>query len=218
MNTLRALGLASSLAGLIVLFSCSDDDDNSAPPAACANPGGAVSGQADTHCGSDVVTVDPATCHEVEDDGGMTNAARTSLHVAFHEDAGEDGGDPGSDDYGDTLSNAEGDDDDCKYHVKWSSSPVCANNEVTFTLTLTNKSDGSPVHGSPIRVEAYLDSTHPAPNTNQTWTETGDGVYQVGPIKFDAPGNWTSRFHFHEECNDSEESPHGHAAFFVAVP
>ena len=29
-----------------------------------------------------------------------------------------DGGAPTSD-YGETLFNAEGDDDDCKYHVKW---------------------------------------------------------------------------------------------------
>ena len=32
-------------------------------------------------------------------------------------------------------------------------------------------------------------------------------------------GDWTVRFHFYENCNDApEDSPHGHAAFFVHVP
>ena len=49
-------------------------------------------------------------------------------------------------------------------------------------------------------------------------------MYKVGPIRFDAAGNapghyWTVRFHLYEECNDSpEDSPHGHAAFYVSVP
>ena len=39
------------------------------------------------------------------------------------------------------------------------------------------------------------------------------------PINFDAAGDWTVRFHFYETCNDApEDSPHGHAAFFVHVP
>ena len=50
-------------------------------------------------------------------------------------------------------------------------------------------------------------------------TEIAPGVYKVGPIKFDAAGIWTVRFHFFEECGDArEDSPHGHAAFYVKVP
>ena len=49
-------------------------------------------------------------------------------------------------------------------------------------------------------------------------TETSPGNYTIGPVKFDAAGNWNVRFHFHDECTDSEESPHGHVAFFVKVP
>jgi hypothetical protein len=64
----------------------------------------------------------------------------------------------------------------------------------------------------------FLNDTHPAPNTDQKSTEGPDGTYRVGPIRFDGKGQWTVRFHFHEDCDDSETSPHGHAAFFVSVP
>jgi hypothetical protein len=41
----------------------------------------------------------------------------------------------------------------------------------------------------------------------------------VGPIVFDQPGKWVVRFHFFENCDDLvEDSPHGHAAFYVQVP
>ena len=36
------------------------------------------------------------------------------------------------------MFNAEGDDDDCKYHIIWTSTPVRENASVTFTVTLTN--------------------------------------------------------------------------------
>ena len=38
------------------------------------------------------------------------------------------------------------------------------------------------------------------------------------PLKFDVAGKWAARFHFNEDCNDGDESPHGHTAFFVSVP
>jgi hypothetical protein len=64
----------------------------------------------------------------------------------------------------------------------------------------------------------FLTDTHPAQPPGEA-TEAAGGKYTVGPIKFDAPGNWTVRFHFYEECSDvPEDSPHGHAAFFVHVP
>jgi hypothetical protein len=41
----------------------------------------------------------------------------------------------------------------------------------------------------------------------------------AGPVIFDAPGDWTLRFHLHEECDDTlDDSPHGHAAFHITVP
>ena len=49
-------------------------------------------------------------------------------------------------------------------------------------------------------------------------TETSPGTYTYGPIRFDASGKWTVRFHLYEDCVDGDTSPHGHAAFFVTVP
>ena len=41
----------------------------------------------------------------------------------------------------------------------------------------------------------------------------------TGPVQFDAPGQWTVRFHLHDNCSDEPaDSPHGHAAFFIGVP
>jgi hypothetical protein len=169
--------------------------------------GGPVTGAADMHCSGDggpvVQRVNPAVCHP--DAGAGADAA-----------AG-DGGDM-MPDYGDTMYNAAGDDDDCKYHVTWTATPICQDTDVTFTVTATYKTDGSPVRMAATRAEVLLSDTHPAPNTLQTPTETAPGVYTVGPVRFDASGMWTVRFHFFETCTDSEESPHGHAAFYVSVP
>ena len=39
------------------------------------------------------------------------------------------------------------------------------------------------------------------------------------PVKFDKPGQWTVKFHIHEECLDNDEaSQHGHVSFFINVP
>ena len=100
-----------------------------------------------------------------------------------------------------------------------------------FTVTLTNAVDGTPVTGIPqgVLIEAFIPtdldascdnkSTHPSPSTGPlTETSPGSGIYS-GPIIFDAPGEWTVRFHIHEECADLlPTSPHGHAAFHVTVP
>ena len=49
--------------------------------------------------------------------------------------------------------------------------------------------------------------------------EIAPGVYKVGPIQFSRAGIWQVRFHLFEECSDDpDDSPHGHAAFFIQVP
>lgn len=161
--------------------------------------GGPVSGDADTHCGS-------------------TKQATGACTPESAADAAAAAADAGADDYGDTLYNTEGDDDDCKYHVKYTVTPVCDAGGATFTVTTTSKVDGSPVTGADAYIEAFLDETHIAPPSNPKTTEKADGVYEIGPIKFDAPGRWTVRFHFFGDCADAEDSPHGHAAFFVDIP
>ncbi len=165
--------------------------------AKCAKPGGAVMGAADAHCVSAQVT-NEASCHPAPDAG-----------------TAGDGGIPG---FGATLFNAEGDDDDCKYHVKWTASDVCESTDVTFHLTLTKKADGTAATGAMPMAEVFLSDTHPAPNSDAMAMEGSNGAYDVGPIRFDASGRWTVRFHFYGDCDDGPTSPHGHAAFFVDVP
>jgi hypothetical protein len=111
------------------------------------------------------------------------------------------------------------DDDDCKYHVTWTASSVTLNGDVTFTAAVTKKADGSAAAGAATNIEAFLNDIHPAPNSNQTTKETTAGTYAIGPVRFDASGRWTVKFHIYETCSDIlEDSPHGHVAFYVDVP
>ncbi|HEY3594345.1 MAG TPA: FixH family protein [Polyangiaceae bacterium] len=166
----------------------------------CLSDGGPASGPADMHC---------------VDDGGMPilGEATECPTTALADDAGMEplpGGHPGT----------EADDDDCKYHVQYSVSCVTVGQPVTFTVTLTSKADGTPVTGAnPKTVEGFLGNTHILPNTPMpTATEGSPGVYTIGPVVFDASGEWTVRFHFFETCTDTETSKHGHAAFLIDVP
>jgi len=181
------------------LFGCSSSNGPSSP-ASCSVPGGAVSGPVDSHCGSTVLTVDPKICSSA----GIS---------ATHDDAGA-----GALEYGVTLFNPEGDDDDCKYRVSWTSTSICENTNVTFNLKVTAKSDGSPVSSAEPELEVFLNDTHPGWVSSQAAQETSAGNYAFGPAKFDAKGQWTVRFHFFPMSCDEPTSPHGHAAFFVDVP
>ncbi len=182
------------LAAVALSWSC-----NSGP--SCPTPGGAVSAAPDNHCAGDagaaiVQTTTQASCHPVD--------------AAAPDGAGA---------YGPTLDNASADDDDCKYHISWTSSPVCQNDGIVFTVVATSKSDGTPLTGANMDVEVFLDLTHPSPTPFVDSAEGPPGTYVTQPAKFDKSGKWTVRFHFFEECSDDlEDSPHGHAAFFVNVP
>lgn len=168
----------------------------------CVPPfGGAVTGAADVHCKDDAGVdmpspVDPAACHP----DAMAAA------------------DAGPADFGATMFNAEGDDDDCKYHVKWFSSGVCRNGGVTFTVQLTSKTDGKPATGANPYTETVLPPSHLA-GGKPTSQEIMPGVYTIGPVVFDQPGQWYVRFHFYGSCEDTlPTSQHAHAAFYVKVP
>jgi hypothetical protein len=186
--------------------------------AACATPGGPDPGPVDDHCSLP--------------DGGMT--VRPTSAASCQPDVGapgNGGGDQGCA-YGATMFGQESDDDDCKYHVTWSSTPICEGaSGVVFTVVVTNKGDGTPVTGAMPRMEAFTTtpgdwdsaafcdtmSTHPSPGGGAI-AEGPPGTY-TGTIEFDRPGQWTVRFHFHEDCLDVlPDSPHGHAAYHVAVP
>ena len=66
-----------------------------------------------------------------------------------------------------------GNDDDCKYTVKWTSNAVYENTDIFFTMTATTTVDGMPAPGAKPYAEAYLDATHEAPPTNSTRPSRG---------------------------------------------
>ena len=159
----------------------------------CAPAGGPVSGAPESHCGATVQKVNQ-------------QAACAASDIKAYG-------------YSDTLHNSEGDDDDCKYHLTWTSTSIETNKDVTFSLTVTAKTDGSPVVGAKPYAEIFLTDVHPAPNSQvNDPVETSPGVYKIGAYRFDAAGQWTTRFHLFGNCPDTPDSPHGHAAFFVHLP
>ncbi len=174
---------------------------------------GVVNGINDTHCqGGDAgvkkQVVNFAAC-------GLSEGGSTTTK------AGTDGGgttDNGG--YGATLYNNIGYDDDCKYSVKWDATKIAQKKDVYFEISVVGTTNGKAVTGAAPYVEAFLDPSHPAPAGSQkaTSVEVTPGTYVMGPYAFDAAGAWTARFHFFGTCPDAPDSPHGHAAFFVAVP
>ena len=205
-QTLVAFAFAFAAAG------CGDDTAPSpdlgadlSVPQDLGPAGGPVSGPQDVHCsamgdmGAIVQTTSQASCHPDVDAGVIMT------------------------DYGDTMYNTMGHDDDCKYQVSYTVTPIRENTDTTFTVTAKSNVDGSPVTGANTIAEVFLmdtqGNTHPAPNSNVMTTESPPGTYTIKPVHFDKPGMWTVRFHFFEDCLDYfPDSPHGHAAFYVSVP
>ncbi|HVU01939.1 MAG TPA: hypothetical protein VHE30_09315, partial [Polyangiaceae bacterium] len=90
--------------------------------------GGTVSGAADTHCGSTVQEV--GACMSGDTDAGMMM------------------GDGGMEEEAAVLYGTEGDDDDCKYHVKIEVPALCEGKQAVIKLTLTSKSTNKGVTGA----------------------------------------------------------------------
>jgi hypothetical protein len=229
------------------LASCTDYDAASA----CGDDGGGATDDGGAEGNATTAADDggaEGNATTAADDGGVEGNATTTA---------DDGGAPGNDgggaaddgasaaanacDYGATMFGSEGDDDDCKYHVSWTSTPICESSlGVTFTVTVTYLGTGLPVTNIPanygVLPEAFIPtsldascddmSRHVSPTvfspgsagSGLLETTPTSGVY-VGQIIFDKPGEWTVRFHIHEECSDlCANSPHGHAAFHINVP
>jgi hypothetical protein len=214
---LSPLALAAVIGGIVVAACDSDSKgggDNGIDTTKLQfDMGGVVGGIDDTHC---------------QGDGGVIKQAVSQ--AACHPEAGapapSSDSDGGTSDYGDTHYNNIAYDDDCKYVVRWEATPIRENQDVYFQVTANYTVDGTAlaaqtrdgvVQGPTI--ESFLDDTHPANTNAQRVTQTLPGTYVIGPIKFDAPGSWTVRFHFNGDCDDlTPDSPHGHVAFFVGVP
>jgi len=208
-RSLRLFRLIVRLVGGLVLIGAAgcDSSNNSN---ADAGPAGPVTGTLDVHCnGVTPIVIDPNSCNVTPPaDGGVVEEP---LPVGF---------------------NAEADDDDCKYHVKFAATPTAKQNQnMTFKVTVTYLADGSPAtggvnaQGDGVAIESYLadNESHVVPNTTPptmaTETPAGSGVYTITPVRFDAAGRWVVRFHLFETCTDAvEASPHGHVGFYFDVP
>jgi hypothetical protein len=229
--TLIATYVLSSSA--LLSFGCSSSNTTSG----ATGPSGEVIGVPDSHCAAPDGTLTIQTigvCDVI--DPARVPSSQATCSVSFNADAGTstgtpvdaatdpDAGTPTSD-YGPTMYGSAGNDDDCKYYVSWISTPIQEHVNTYFTVTALRLQDMKPATCAGMIPDVSLDpvdggfSTHGIPAPSTPSPEIAPGVYNVGPIPFDAPGTWTVRFHLYEECgDDTEDSPHGHAAFFVNVP
>jgi hypothetical protein len=219
--------LASASVAALVIAACSSSSTgtNTAPESSSCSPMGEASpapaGYSDTHCvdssGKQIVqSTDQASCDIPPPDAGAGDDAGDA-------DPGDGGptGDCEPDEFGATMYGTSGADDDCKYNVTWTSTPICENsNGVWFTVTATKRTDNTPLTGAAPYIESVQACKHPSPTPVQAQSvESPPGTYKIGPIFFDRPGGWVVRFHFYGNCEDGvDSSPHGHAAFFVTVP
>ncbi|MFL5306266.1 MAG: hypothetical protein ACJ8F1_13695 [Polyangia bacterium] len=237
--TFLAVGMTATLlaAGCDGSGKAASDGGGGATGATGDSPVGVVLGPLDSHCNAGdggQRLQDIGVCQV--DDPSSVPANKSTCGVSFSNDAGaaaadtsDAGADAGADttsngDYGPTVYGSAAYDDDCKYYISWVATPIKENADTYFTVTAIRAADGKPASCAGIRPDIQLSLTHGVPAPKNPATEIAPGVYKVGPIRFDAPGNapghyWTVRFHLYEECNDTrEDSPHGHAAFYVSVP
>ena len=175
----------------------------------------------DTCKGKEVPVVDAAVCKADSD----ASSGMDGMAMGGDATTTDGGTDTATGEYGPTKNGGEGDDDDCKYHVKWAATGAAVNDDVYFQVDLTTKADGKRVSDlvvsdTPVTAEVYVDNgdplkNHAAPNSGQKSVESDTpGRFIVGPVHFDQAGRWTVRFHFYGTCDDGETSPHGHVAFF----
>ncbi|GAC1355902.1 MAG: hypothetical protein NVSMB47_09360 [Polyangiales bacterium] len=221
---------ASSIQLLSVVVVAAAAACSSSTPSGPTGPaGGPATGAADTHCAARKQPTEATACHPdldagVADSGGADAGPSDAATDAPTDAPGEAPGDATADTapdnpYGPTMFGVEADDDDCKYHLQYTVDPVYKGQDVYFHLTAMKKSDGLWAKAAAPRVELFQSTTHPAPNTDQRAVESSPGKYDLGPLRFDASGRWTARFHLYEDCSDLQDtSPHGHAAFYVDVP
>jgi hypothetical protein len=216
-----SVGLAAAAAACLA-SACSTSSagtDAGIPVAMCAHPGAVTPGPADDHCATGAP------------DGGPLVEAVTLGCKLDAAPPGDDGGLVCP--YGTTTYGMEADDDDCKYHVAWTSTPICETPGASyFTLHATYKSNGMPLAGAAPTVEAFVTSPPdcgaglPVCDTCTQRTasysvvkmvEGSPGTY-VAPLAFNQAGIWTVRFHFFDTCDDTPNTLHGHVAFHVTVP
>jgi hypothetical protein len=210
--------LAALVVATLPVVACSSS--NSSGSTGSDTPAGVVIGPLDSHCTAPdggLIIQSIGTCNVT--DPSLVPASTAGCGVTFNTSAGADGGAAAPSDYGATMYGSAGDDDDCKYYVSWTATPIQENADTFFTVTALRLADMTPATCAGVIPDVTLSINHGVPTPPNPSTEIAPGIYKVGPVKFDVKGTWTVRFHLFEECDDSQDdSPHGHAAFFVQVP
>jgi hypothetical protein len=136
--------------------------------------------------------------------GGLVPTTIVDMHCATL-----DGG------RGDSVAPHEGseaDDDNCLYHAKVTVPCIQRDQDVTVTFDLRNIGTTTPATGADPQIDGSL-GNHPTPNTNPQTTEA-NGIYTIGPVRFDRAGRWILTFHVY----DPLPIMHSHVSFFVDVP
>ncbi len=202
------LVLAAFSGAALLGVACSDEDEDEPTPAECIAGSGVVAGAENTHC--------------VAEDGSPIVQVIGACETGTEPEEEEEGEEHDEEEEHAVNFGSAADDDDCKYRVSFTNTCVALDEPVTFTLSLTRKSDNQPGTGTnPAFPEVFLadDLTHISPSNNITAEEGPDGTYEIGPVVFDRSGRWVIRFHYFENCSDlPPDSPHGHAAFYIDVP
>jgi hypothetical protein len=224
------------LAALALLALAGRGSSGSGSGAVATVANGVVPGPVDAHCADRPLGVsDPSIClvsgaSPGPSAGGADSGASPSGAAGLGT-AGADCNLSHDSGYGDTLYNASGADDDCKYDVTWSATAIQKSQPFTLTVTATDKTTGAPLDsitdqapGKPAlsRIEPFMpcEPSHLAPTSDYAApvTRLGPGKFAVGPVVFDESGRWVVRYHFYEECLNNVTTPHAHIAFFVDVP
>jgi hypothetical protein len=162
--------------------------------APCPAGGDATAGPPETHCGAQVVRIDPAQCHPTPGEAVPPPSPPAPMREA-----------------------READDDDCKLHVAWTTEGLCVDGGVLLQLIATEKATGTPARDAHPFVDGYLiDQPTIAIDVSQQGSlETAPGMYRIGPIRFPAPGRWVVRFHMYDTCHASQASPRAVLPFFA---
>jgi hypothetical protein len=218
--------LASFTLGLgIALFAiapgCSSDDSSATTSDAStgtaggggsAGTGGSTGATAGGACPTP--TASTAMDETCTDDAGPIKQAAPDCPMTLPEGGDDDGG---TEETYTTHGGTSSPDDDCKYDVSYTVD--CSGGTVAFVVTLKSRTTGMLLTGANPSIESFLSDTHPLPSPEPVTTVVSDGVYKIAGVHFDAPGTWTVRFHFFEECLDiGETTKHAHVAFAVNVP
>ena len=178
MTTIPARLLALSVLSLAPLVAASCSSNGPTGPV-----GGPVTGALDTHCGSGA-TMTVQTIGTCFTNAPPADPSMCGFDFAPDTGGGGDAGPPAddagapADDFGDTIYNDSGYDDDCKYQVSWTATPIRVNTNVTFTVTATRLDDTQPAMCAGIYPDVYLTDTHPGFGPSAGRARIGAGSLQ----------------------------------------